>query len=100
MGGFWINMGLPAYITMDRKPENSCEIQDACDGETRVMLRLKLVKTAVQDEIENQARGPDDDGLLHSIKVLKDLVEPWFHTNRVICADSYFTSVPCANEMR
>jgi hypothetical protein len=26
-GGNWINHGLPMYVAIDRKPENSCEIQ-------------------------------------------------------------------------
>ena len=30
-GGHWINLGLPMYVAMDRKPENGAEIQnDAC----------------------------------------------------------------------
>ena len=26
-GGSWINMGLPMYVAIDRKPENGCEIK-------------------------------------------------------------------------
>jgi hypothetical protein len=30
-GGDWINLGLPMYVAIDRKPKNGCEIQDvAC----------------------------------------------------------------------
>ena len=46
MGGDWINMGLPMYVAIDRKPENGAEIQDACCGESGIMCRLKLVETA------------------------------------------------------
>ena len=28
-GGNWINIGLPMYVTIDRKLENGCEIQNA-----------------------------------------------------------------------
>jgi Transposase IS4 len=45
LGGNWINMGLPHYVAMDRKPEHGCEIQNACDGISGIMMRLKLVKS-------------------------------------------------------
>ena len=46
LGGHWINMGLPMYISLDRKPEDGAEIQNCCDGHSNIMLRLKLVKSA------------------------------------------------------
>ena len=49
LGGFWINVGLPQYVAMDRKPEDGCEIQNAADGSSGVMMRLKLVKTAEEE---------------------------------------------------
>ncbi len=47
LGGSWINVGLPQYVAMDRKPEHGAEIQNSCDGNCGIMMRLKLVKTAV-----------------------------------------------------
>ena len=38
LGGDWINMGLPQYITIDRKPESGGEIQNAADRESGIML--------------------------------------------------------------
>ena len=49
LGGNWINMGLPHYVAMDRKPEDGCEIQNCCDGISGIMMRLKLVKSAVAE---------------------------------------------------
>jgi Transposase IS4 len=46
LGGHWINMGLPMYVAMDRKPEDGCEIQDACCGKSAILMQIKLVKTA------------------------------------------------------
>ena len=46
LGGHWINMGLPMYVSMDRKPEDGLEIQDICCAKSGIMCRLKLVKTA------------------------------------------------------
>ena len=37
--------------------------------------------------------------MLHGTRVLKFLVEPWFFTDHVVCADSYFASVPEAEEL-
>ena len=50
LGGNWINMGLPHYVAMDRKPEHGCEIQNCCDGISGIMLRLKLVKSQAAEE--------------------------------------------------
>ena len=36
---------LPQYITIDRKPENGCEIQNADDGVSVIMMQLNLVNT-------------------------------------------------------
>ena len=44
LGGNWINIGLPMYDALNRKPEHGCEIQILCDGQNRIMLRLLLVK--------------------------------------------------------
>jgi hypothetical protein len=46
LGGHWINMGLPMYVAMDRKPEDGLEIQNACCARSGIMFQLKLVKTA------------------------------------------------------
>ena len=96
-GGHWINHGLPMYVAIDRKPENGCEIQNAACGRSGVMLRLKIVKTA---EEENASAEADDDGNNHGTNVLKFLVEPWVRTDRCICADSYFASVNAVTVMR
>ena len=96
-GGHWINHGLPMYVAIDRKPENGCEIQNAACGRSGVMLRLKIVKTA---EEENASAEADDDGNNHGTNVLKFLVEPWVRTDRCICADSYFALVNAVTVMR
>ena len=46
LGGHWINMGLPMYVAIDRKPEDGCEIQNACCGKSGIMMQLKLVRTS------------------------------------------------------
>jgi len=108
-GGDWINHGLPHYLAIDRKPEDGCEIQDCADGRSGVMMQLKIVKSAKKKNVsiyDNNNVETDDDtinenqtGLPHGCKVMMELLAPWFHTNRLICADSYFASVSAAREL-
>ena len=72
------------YVAIDRKPENGCEIQNAGCGDSGVMIRLKIVKTAEED---NASAVTDDDGNNHGTNVLKFLVEPWVRTDRCTCGD-------------
>ena len=94
IGGDWINEGLPTYVAIDRKPENGCEIQNACDGQSGVMMRLKLVKSDSAEE----PFLPNED-LNHGTKVLAFLVMPWAKSLRTVVGDSYFASVQAARYM-
>jgi hypothetical protein len=96
-GGHWINHGLPMYITIDRKPENGCKIQNSACGWSTIMMRLKLVKTAKEEATHMVV--DEEDRLLHGTKVLLLLVQPWLGTGRTVCGDSYFASVGAAKEM-
>ena len=96
--GHWINTGLPCYVAIDRKPENGCEIQNSACGKSGIMLRLKLVKNA-EAEGEGDGLQEDSEGLIHGCVVLKELVKPWYNSNRTVCADSYFASVSTALEL-
>ena len=103
-GGNWINHGLPMFVSMERKPEDGCEIQNSCCGRTGIMIQLKLVKTKLEEESleednNNNNNNNTNNTLNHGTQVLLKLVQPWFHTNRVVCADSYFASVQTAKEL-
>jgi hypothetical protein len=95
-GGHWINHGLPMYVAIDRKPENGCEIQNACCGRCSIMMRLKLVKTAEEEATHQQEH---QDGMLHGTKVLLFLIEPWLNSGRTTVGDSYFASVGAAYKL-
>jgi hypothetical protein len=84
--------------SLDRKPEVGCEIQNTACGRSGIMLRLKLVETAESERAHAEVDA--DTGLLHGTKVLKFLVMPWVRTGRIVCADSYFASIPVAAELR
>jgi hypothetical protein len=90
MGGDWINLGLPMYVAMDRKPENGAEIQNACCADSGVMLRLRIRKSKAVDSLDLDATQG------HGTGVLRDLVLPWAETGRVVMADSFFASVEAA----
>lgn len=63
LGGNWINIGLPHYVAIDRKPEDGCEIQNAADGYSGIMMNLKLVTSAEnQEQHEQQALEVGDNG--------------------------------------
>ena len=97
-GGDWINWGLPHYVDMDRKPDSGCEIQNSCDVETGIMLRLKVVKTP-----EELQRTEDHTGAHgHGTQVTLDLVSPWSRTRteRVILGDSYFASLKTCRALK
>ncbi len=55
LGGFWLNKGLPHYISMERKPVDCCEIQTLADARSRVMMQMKLVKGKQAKEEANEA---------------------------------------------
>ena len=99
-GGYWINEGHPCYIAIYWKPDNGCDIQNLACGESGVMLRLKLVKN-IQEEVKAELGWESGNvyELIHGCKVLKELIEPCYHARRVVCADSYFSSVSTAKEI-
>ena len=96
-GGHWISIGLPMYVAIDRKPENGCEIQNAACGWSGIMMRLKIVTTATDHKANISAA---EQRLFHGTAVLQRLVAPWAGSGRVVCADSYFSSVEAAETLR
>ena len=80
------------YVTMDRNPENGEEIQNVACAWLGIMLRLRIVNSAKNEEKQQD----DEDNLPHGTKFPKESVMPWANTDRIICANSYFASVPDA----
>ena len=71
--GHWINLGLPMYVIMDRKPGNGAEIQNSACVWSGIMMRLRIVKYAKNEEDQKD----DRENLPYGTKVLKELVMPW-----------------------
>ena len=92
LDGNWIEIGLPPhFISIERKPEDGCEVQNLECAESGIMLRIEII-TGATDKNEKAFEG----GCNHGTAVLKRLVSPWVCSDRVICADSYFESVQSA----
>ena len=91
-GGHWINLGFPMYVIMDRNMENGSEIHNSECGRVEIVMWLRTVDSAKNKEEQKY----DDDNIPNGIKVLKYLIIPWSNTDSIVCADSYFASVPAA----
>ena len=103
LGGFWINKGLPHYVAIDRKPENGCEIQNLADGQSGLMLQLKMVKSKNSEVVApthtDEAQTAKKE-LNHGTHVILVLVQPWMNKGlRAVHADSYYASVATAREL-
>ena len=95
LGGQLINASLPMYMALDRKPKNGCEIQNSADG--GVIVELKLVK--VSGEELGNSTTEDVEDMLHRTKVVKELIEPWIYSGRLVCGDLNFVSFGCVNRI-
>ena len=85
IGGHCINSSFLQYIAIDRNPENCCEIQNAADGVSGIMMQLKLVKTSSGEDIHSPK---EHDGLLHGTKVMLNIFQPW--VNKQMCVVSAY----------
>ena len=83
------------YVAMDRNLDNGVEIHNAAYGRSGVIIRLSIFKSANNEEEHKYY----EDNLPHGTKLLKELVIPWAKMDRILCADSYFSSVPAAEEL-
>ena len=72
LGGEWLDIGLPTYRAIDRKPENGCEIKKSACGKSGIMMRLIVVKSPEED-----ARCDENSGINHGAAMTRRLVEPW-----------------------
>lgn len=94
LGGDWTSLGLPHYVKLERKPESGCEIKTACCGASGILLALEITKSAAETATRQFERECQ-----HGTATVLRLLEPWFHTNRHACADSFFASVHTALEL-
>ena len=65
---------------------------------TPSIYHIHLVNTSVEEE--SNIINEDEDSVLHGTKILLNLVSPWAFSYRVVCADSYFTSVTSSEALK
>ena len=94
LGGDWIDTGLPHYVDMDQKTENRCELKTAACGKRGIVIRIGNVVSA-----EDTSMRDFENAHLHGTAMTLRLLQPWFHTNCVVCANSYFASVHRAESL-
>ena len=80
---------------MDRNTENEEDIQNYACRRSRIIMWLRIVKSAKNEEEQQY----DEENIPHGTKVLKELVIPWANTDMIVLADSYFASVPADEEL-
>lgn len=77
LGSNLINIGLPMHVDVDRKPEYGCKIQNLCDEQSEIMLRLLLVKlqnSLICPGSDLAAEDVKKEFLNHGMQVLKYFV--------------------------
>ena len=103
VGGAFIDAGLPMYLALERKPNNSGEIQNLADVASGIMLRLKIVKSAAEEKAVFAAAADDEITANKGGKgtqVMLELTEPWHHSNCLVTGDTYFASVEAALKLK
>lgn len=63
LGGAYIQLGLPCYIDMERKPDSGAELQDAACVNSGIMIRLKIVDAAEEEAEREKELGLTDSEL-------------------------------------
>ena len=118
LGGHWISVGLPHYVSMERKPEDGCEIQTSCCAETGILCQICVCKTqseckrAAQEEANKEKDNNNQDNTNNTSTNKSDqppksagtlavleLTEPWHTSNRIVVTDSAFASVNTAVQL-
>ena len=49
-GVHWINLGLTMYVAIDRNLENGSDIQNSACGRSGIIMRLRIMKSAKNEE--------------------------------------------------
>ena len=73
IGGHCFKSSFPQYIEIDRNPENGCEIHNAADGVSGIMMQLKLAKNSSEEDLHYPE---EHDGLLYGTNGMLNLLQP------------------------
>jgi hypothetical protein len=103
----FVDAVLPIYLALEHKPDNGGEIQNLANITLGIMLRLKVVKRAIEEKgiAATTATGMDDNNNATNegekgMQVLLELMEPWHHSSRLVTANAYFASLKAALKLK
>jgi hypothetical protein len=66
LGGAYVQLGLPMYLAMERKPDNGAEVQNVACVESNIMMQLKYVDAEEEEAAkEKELNGDEYKGLNH-----------------------------------
>jgi hypothetical protein len=101
-GGNHINIGLPHYIPMDCKPNNSGKIQNLADVSSGIMIFLKVVKSADKEKAikKDLDLNPKEAAYGKGNRVLMEMTKTWHCSNCLVTVDAYFTSTKAALKLK
>lgn len=92
LGGCWIDVGLPCFIAMDRKPEYGFEIQNTACGRAGFMLKLKLVKSEDERIIISTQNQTDLSTCNYGTQVTLELTSPSMNTDLFVLTAIFLLS--------
>lgn len=92
-GHLWLGVGIPTYISIDRKPKRGFEIHSSRCGRSKVILRLCVLNSDQSSLLESERDLPQ------GTKDTLELVRSWLDNYRAICGDSHIASVSTAMEL-
>ena len=96
------------YLALVPKPGNGGEIQNLAKIASGIMLCLKVVKSAIKEKVIVTNAIVDDDNIANANEAGKrvqlllelELTGSWHHSDHLIMANTYFTSVEAALGMK
>ncbi|KAL9183975.1 hypothetical protein ACHAXT_002061 [Thalassiosira profunda] len=68
-GAYYVNIGLPQYVEMERKPDNGMELQDVVCVASKVMLQLKVGTEIFRERYRQTSEDPQADAERVAIEV-------------------------------
>ena len=94
LGGSWMDVGLPHYVAIGRKPESGCELQTAACGRSGIMLSVEIVMA--EEDCEGKLFEGD---YVHATAAARRLSASWARAERIVASDSHFAPVGTAEAL-
>lgn len=94
LGRDWRDIWLPHYVAMHRELENGVDLQISSRGRSGIITRIENLISAGERSMRKYKVET-----LYGTDVTLRLVEPWFESERIACAHSYFELVETEHQL-